>query len=273
MDWTDAMKSATVHQILLGSRPVVYRIVRSKAAARLRVRVGPNGVEVIQPVARDQRAVPAFLRRNEVWILEQLRRAEKLRDVRLADHRRPREILFRGEPVRLVIETTGTSGRSTSITQGNGEIVIRRGRGARTIMSRSLERWFRREARREIVRHLTAVTARLGREPGRVFVMGQRTKWGNCSARGNLSFNWRLILAPAAVLRYIVIHEAVHLAIPDHSAKFWLTVQSLCPGTERARQWLVRYQGQLTVDLETVLKGEVSPSMREQKRLSPSRRA
>jgi len=45
--------------------------------------------------------------------------------------------------------------------------------------------------------------------------MGQRTKWGNCSGRRNLSFNWRLILAPDYVLRYLVTHEAVHLAVPD----------------------------------------------------------
>ena len=69
--------------------------------------------------------------------------------------------------------------------------------------------------------------------------MDQRTKWGNCSAKGNLSFNWRLILAPDYVLRYLVTHEAVHLAVPDHSAKFWLTVQSHCLDAERARQWLV----------------------------------
>jgi predicted metal-dependent hydrolase len=74
--------------------------------------------------------------------------------------------------------------------------------------------------------------------------MDQRTKWGNCSAQGNLSFNWRLVMAPEFVLRYIVTHEMVHLAVPDHSRKFWLTVQSLCPETERARQWLVA-NGQL----------------------------
>ena len=59
--------------------------------------------------------------------------------------------------------------------------------------------------------------------------MGQRTKWGNCSPLQNLSFNWRLIMAPEAVLRYLVTHEAVHLAVPDHSQEFWLTVRSLCP--------------------------------------------
>lgn len=85
--------------------------------------------------------------------------------------------------------------------------------------------------------------------------MGQRTKWGNCSSRRNLSFNWRLILAPDYVLRYLVTHEAVHLAIRDHSAKFWLTLQSLCRETERARQWLVANAQELTVDLSAVCAG------------------
>src|SRR5436305_2288294 len=48
-------------------------------------------------------------------------------------------------------------------------------------------------------------------------LMGQPTKWGNCSPLQNLSFNWRLIMAPETVLRYLVTHEAVHLAVPDHS--------------------------------------------------------
>jgi predicted metal-dependent hydrolase len=88
--------------------------------------------------------------------------------------------------------------------------------------------------------------------PRRVYVMEQRTKWGNCSAVRNLSFNWRLILAPDFVLRYLVTHEAVHLAVPDHSAKFWLTVQSLCPETERAKQWLSANGRKLAIGLDDI---------------------
>ena len=105
---------------------------------------------------------------------------------------------------------------------------------------------------------LRALTARIQQQPGRVYVMDQRTKWGNCSSRGNLSFNWRLVLAPDFVLRYLVTHEVVHLAIPDHSAKFWLTVQSLCPEMERAKQWLSRHHGQLTVNLASIVGSEAS---------------
>ena len=68
----------------------------------------------------------------------------------------------------------------------------------------------------------------------------------------NLSCNWRLILAPDFVLRYLVTHETVHLAVPDHSAKFWLTLQSLCPGTERAKQWLSTNGLRLAVKLDSI---------------------
>ena len=56
-------------------------------------------------------------------------------------------------------------------------------------------------------------------------------------------------MAPNYVLNYLVTHEAVHLAIPDHSKKFWLTVQSLCPETEKAKQWLASQGYKLLLDL------------------------
>ena len=211
------MRSETQHQIRFGLRRIEYRIVQSKAATKLRVRVGPNGVEVVQPITRSEQDVSAFLRRNETWVLVQLQRAERLHSVRRPQELPVGEMMFRGEPIQVCIEAMGTWARASSIAITDGKIVIRRGRAPRTMVSRSLERWLRREARTEITRQLAAVTARIGREPDRVYVMGQRTKWGNCSARGNLSFNWRLILAPDSVLRYIVTHEAVHLAVPDHS--------------------------------------------------------
>jgi len=134
----------------------------------------------------------------------------------------------------------------------DGEIVVQRPLGSRTPVAYSLENWLRRQARAEIENQLETVTTRLRQRPRSGYVMGQRTKWGNCSASRNLSFNWRLILAPDFVLRYLVTHEAVHLAVPDHSAKFWLTVQSLCPETERAKQWLSANGLRLAVKLDSI---------------------
>src|SRR5205814_10482740 len=124
---------------------------------------------------------------------------------------------------------------------------------SRPTAGRTLQNWLRKQAKGAIQAHLKSILPRIKRSPGKIYVMAQRTKWGNCSALGNLSFNWRLIMAPDFVLRYLVTHEAVHLAIPDHSANFWLTVQSLCHETERAKQWLCSHQAQLQVDLASAL--------------------
>lgn len=247
------MKAATQHQIRLGGRPIDYRVVRSTAARHLRIRVGVNGVEVVQPATRNGEDVSAFLHRNAAWILDQLRRVERLRSLRRPEHRRVGEIFFRGEPTLVRVEATEKRARGNVVDFIDNKIVVRRGPGSQTPVARSLENWLRKQARTEIENHLAVVTPRLRQHARRVYVMGQRTKWGNCSPRRNLSFNWRLILAPDFVLGYLVTHEAVHLAIPDHSAKFWLTVQSLCRETERAKQWLCSHQAQLTIDLASAL--------------------
>lgn len=256
------MKSATQERIRLGSRMVDYRVVRSNSARKLRVRVGPHGVEVVQPISRNGQDVTEFLVANGHWVVEQLDRAKRLLAIRRAPRRATGEILFRGEPTRVRIEVTASRAAGNAVRLIDGEVVVSRRAGSCTPVARSLESWLRRAARREIERLLETVTAHLNQRPERVYVMGQRTKWGNCSSRRNLSFNWRLILAPEYVLRYLVTHEAVHLSIPDHSARFWLTVQSLCHETERARRWLSSHRSHLQVELNSIL--EDSPASGQQ---------
>ena len=249
----DAMRTSTQHCIRLGKRVIDYRLVRSKAARKLRVRVGPGGVEVVHPTSRNGDEVPEFLLANERWVLEQLDRVEGLQSFRRPVHRPVGQILLHGEPTRVRIETTWSRATGNVVRVVEGDVVVSRGPSSRTPVARSLERWLRSEARQAIEAHLSKIATRLGQRPERIYVMGQRTKWGNCSRRRNLSFNWRLIQTPDYVLRYLVTHEAVHLAVPDHSVKFWLTVQSLCRDMERAKQWLVSHQTQLAVDLASVL--------------------
>ncbi len=244
------MKPATLGSINLQGRKVDYRLVRSRSAKKLRVRVGPGGVEVVLPPGRED-DVADFLTSNGPWILDQLRRVERLRSVRRPQREGNGAILFRGELTPVRVEEPQRGGSNRVVHEADGLLIVR-GRAAQTPPAKSLENWLRRQARRAIERHLETLVKRLKQAPERVFVMDQRTKWGNCSALRNLSFNWRLILAPDFVLKYLVTHEAVHLAVPDHSHHFWLTVHSLCPETERARQWLCANSHRLRVDLSQV---------------------
>ena len=248
------MKTVTQHRIVLSGGQVDYKVVVSRGARQMRVRVGPGGVEVVKPAGASDGDVSAFLWRNESWVLAQVDRVASLRALRRPLQRKSGEILYRGQRTPVRVEFVDTKARGNRVAWSDGEIVVRRGPETQTPAVRGLENWLRRQARSAIAGYLPVVTAQIGREPARVYVMGQRTKWGNCSSRGNLSFNWRLILAPDFVLHYLVTHEVVHLVVPDHSAKFWLTVQSLCPDMERAKQWLSRHHAELTVSLAGVMK-------------------
>ena len=73
---------------------------------------------------------------------------------------------------------------------------------------------------------------------GRVAVKDQKTRWGSCSAKGNLNFNWRLILAPGEVLDYVVVHELAHRREMNHSVRFWNLVESVLPDYQQRKRWL-----------------------------------
>lgn len=92
---------------------------------------------------------------------------------------------------------------------------------------------------RDIFTRKTAYYARImGVSYGRITIREQKTRWGSCSSKGNLNFNWRLILAPEEVLDYVVVHELAHRREMNHSKAFYAVVESVLPDYRQARRWL-----------------------------------
>ena len=88
---------------------------------------------------------------------------------------------------------------------------------------------------------------RIGRMPGRVTIREQKTRWGSCSGKGNLNFNWKLIMAPPEVLDYVVIHELCHLYEFNHSPRFWALVAAQMPDYEVWKKWLKAHAEDLSI--------------------------
>jgi predicted metal-dependent hydrolase len=207
---------------------IPYSVRRSTRARRVRVTVDPHdGVEVVLPQRAPAREAAAAVAQLRGWIEQRLAEAEAVRSQVAA---RGDAVPYLGSELRLVPEP----GRTRVHRRGNDLLVP--GEDARA----ALERWYRRQAKAEIAPRLDAAVARLGRSYTRLAIRAQRTRWGSCSSAGVMSFNWRLLLAPEAVLDYVVWHEACHLAVMDHSARFWALVAEHCPGYQEPRRWLRR---------------------------------
>jgi predicted metal-dependent hydrolase len=80
--------------------------------------------------------------------------------------------------------------------------------------------------------------AALGVEYRRITLRDQRSRWGSCSSKGSLSFNWRLVLAPHDVLDYVVVHEVCHLVEHNHGPRFWELVERRRPNYREPKGWL-----------------------------------
>jgi len=118
------------------------------------------------------------------------------------------------------------------------EPVLQVGGQQRKDVAGAIDRWYRREARDRIGAVTAAESARLGLKPERITIRDQKTRWGSCSTSGTLSFNWRLVVGPGHALRYVVIHELVHIRHHNHSRSFWNALSEALPEWKRSADWL-----------------------------------
>lgn len=89
--------------------------------------------------------------------------------------------------------------------------------------------------------------AKMGVTYGTISIRQQATRWGSCSSRGNLNFNWTLILTPEPLQDYVVVHELAHRLEMNHSDRFWKIVESQIPDYKERRNLLKTYENQVTV--------------------------
>jgi predicted metal-dependent hydrolase len=241
---------------------IPYRIRRSERARRARILVDGDGVEVVVPRRFPLREVEPFVEEKRAWIERTLRR------LRESEAERPAARLEDGGLVPYLGESLRLSVR---VEQGRQrEHVVRRGEGLRVALPPdperlpaggqlplldvdqapapaegalrdALERWYRKRARVEVAPRLDAACARAGTSYTRLQIRGQRTRWASCSSNGAMSFNWRLLLAPAEILDYVVEHEVAHLERLDHSPRFWRLLASRCPDWREHEAWLRRH--------------------------------
>lgn len=222
-----------------GPQPTIdYRVRRSDRARRVRVRVDPaHGVEVVLPRRAAEREAAAAIRELRPWIE---RRLGEIARTRAAVAARGASVPYLGVALALVPE----AGR-TRVYRRGGTLLVPGGEGLDH--RPALERWFRRRARAEIAPRLDAATAAVGARYGGLTIRGQRTRWASCSASGAMSFNWRLLLAPAPVLDYVVWHEVCHLELMDHSPRFWALLAERCPDYRAHAAWLRRHGATLVL--------------------------
>lgn len=194
-----------------------------------------QGVQVVLPDRCPEREAAAAISELRPWIERRMAELEHARTTLAA---RAGTVPYLGRPLRLIAQP----GR-TRVHRRGEELLVPAGAAQRP----ALERFYRRAAREEVAQRLDVACAEVGLTYRALSIRGQRTRWASCSPSGAMSFNWRLLLAPEAVLDYVVWHEVCHLQARDHSPRFWALVGECCPGYREQVHWLRRHGATLTL--------------------------
>ncbi len=247
-------------------QPFEYTVRRSSRARRARLTVTPSGeAVVVLPMRAPAALAGKLLEEHGAWLRRHMTRARD-RTAQLAT--RPslgggRKLTVAGVLHDVVVEPAGSAarGRVRRIKYSpraepdlprsprSDVLLVELGTEGRSGAS-LLEAWLRREARDVLLARVAELAPTVGVVPAAVTIRGQRARWGSASRNGRVSLNWRLILAPPAVLDYVVIHELAHLRVVGHSRSFWAVVRRHAADPEGARRWLREHHAELLVALD-----------------------
>lgn len=211
-----------------------YELSRSKRKS-LVIYVKEGKVEVRAPLRTPERFINAFIREKTPWILKSLEdQRRRMRETLVIAQ--GRKVCFFGKP--RIIQIIRAVRNKVEIDQ-HYLYIYTRDRSADYI-SGLFQKWLQKKAREYMATRTITLARELGVEHKLKDVVFRKTKtkWGHCSHEGNIQYNWLAMMAPKPVVDYLVAHETSHLKHMNHSARFWKSVESLCPDYSELRNWL-----------------------------------
>lgn len=229
---------------ILDGQIVWYTTKRSPRAkyARLEVRPETGLIVVIPKSYRPEKALE-LLKEKRQWILSKLVKFGYLRPLMAEKELKSGDTIpYLGHNLKVITRRCYGNDESVELVR-NKLIVSIRGRDGRLHLV--LERWYRMQAEVLVKEKIDKLSTHLGVKYNRFIIRGQKTRWGSCSQKGNLNFNWKLIMAPEPVIDYVMIHELAHLKELNHSRRFWQLVAEHCPQWRKHKKWLNDHTAEL----------------------------
>jgi predicted metal-dependent hydrolase len=216
----------------MSQTPKIDRIVHSRRKT-IAILVTPDGqLEVRAPHGVSRRQIEAIVTQKAAWIQNNRERALKTASL---TQRRPLQAgchlwyLGKSYPLRV------NSSAPARVVFDNGfslpEASLPRA-------AELLEDWYKKQARAIITARVAYFERTFGLKVRSIRITSARTRWGSCSHLNMLNFTWRLVMAPAGVIDYIVAHEMAHLVEKNHSRAFWAQVEHMLPDYKLYRAWL-----------------------------------
>jgi len=238
-------------QLVFNDRVIAYSIKYSDIATALKIVVdAKDGVQVTAPIKYNAPLIKSIMQDKSSWIIEKLDYLSVLAGCTVprlfADGE---QFFYLGERFKIKVHINDHAMNAVKIVDQHMLVEISpvmQQDGRSDAVRDTMVKWYKNQAKGIINDRINLYADSLGVELAKIRIKEQKHRWGSCSGKGNLNFNWHLVMAPVDIVDYVIVHELCHLKRLDHSPVFWHLVEAVLPDYQMRRHWLKQYGPVLT---------------------------
>mgnify|MGYP003625567267 CR=1 FL=1 len=223
----------------------IAEIIRTDRRKSADIRVEDGAVSAVVPINTSAEKIDQLLAAKRRWIKEKITLHREMTPVISKRYVSGEAFSYLGRNYRLKVET----GNFAPVKLRNGRLVVTVPSGTEQphMVRNALVRWYKRQAEQKLTEKVNRFAPLVGVEPAGVGIRTFKSRWGSCTSKGKLEFNWQILIAPNRMVDYVVIHELCHLIRHDHSPAFWKEMSRCMPGYESCRVWLKENAARLKI--------------------------
>lgn len=201
----------------------------------------PNIVTVTAPIGTDEHRILEKVQSKGSWIIQKLYSFKHMNYKPInREFVNGESFMYLGRNYCLQIEVD-PSVKKPEVKLYRGKFSVKARSNDEEIIKSSMEEWYRERAKELVEQRIKYYQRFFNIVPSSVRIKEQKKRWGSCTSKNELLFNWRCIMAKSNALDYIVVHEMCHMYHKDHSKGFWDLVASVLPDYEIRKEWLKNY--------------------------------
>lgn len=234
-----------------------YQVVHSRRKT-IALQVKHGQVFVRAPYQVDQHFINSFIQKKEMWLRAKI--SEQIQSAELCcNFNHGAKLFLFGQLVTLNIVFSSVNKKSnvylSNPHDGQPTLTIPFTTTAQNrfktqlqlsfAVKKRIEGYFTAQAQAIILPKVEYYSQQTQLVPTKIKIRQYRARWGSCNSKGELSFNYLLMMLPMHVVDYVVIHELCHLRHLNHSADFWQLVAAYCPNFKQAKAWVKTNQSAL----------------------------
>jgi len=217
-------------------------VIRTNRKKTVSINISKGHIQVIVPEKTSDFKVKTLIKKRNLWIRKKLEEDAKKTPLKIKEYISGESFTYLGRNYRLKVY----EGNKPEVKLIGGYLEVSYLKKSKNNSIKTmLINWYQDHAIKRLIEKTNRFAKIIGVNPKTISIRDYKSRWGACSSKGDISYNWKIIIAPHHIVDYVVAHELCHLKHPNHSLLYWKSVKHIIPNYQMCRDWLKYHRNEL----------------------------